>query len=124
MKVTEGLGLTTSNGKITRSDLGFVRVQRSTFAEALGFTTLSGKMSGEGAVMSCFLEVLLAAIFERAWCGASRYIPETATLLCRSEYASRRHRIRARVQIYSGCIVLITRQKTETNHRKVVALHE
>ena len=51
MKVTEGLGLTTSNGKITRGDLGFVRVQRSTFAEALGFTTSGGKMTGEGAVM-------------------------------------------------------------------------
>ena len=55
MKVTEGLGLTTSNGKKTRGDLGFVRVQRSTSAEALGFTTSSGKMTGEGAVMSCFL---------------------------------------------------------------------
>ena len=79
--MTEGLGLTTSDGKITRGYLGFVRVQRSPFAEALGFTTLGGKMSGEGAVMSCFLEVLLAAILERAWFGASRYIPETAILL-------------------------------------------
>ena len=79
--MTEGLGLTTSDGKITRSYLGFVRVQRSPFAEALGFTTLGGKMSGEGAVMSCFLEVLLAAILERAWCGTSRYILETAILL-------------------------------------------
>ena len=81
MKVTEGLGLTISEGKIKRGDSGFVRVQRSPFAEVLGFTTLGGKMSGEGAVMSCFLEVLLAAILERAWCGASRYIPETAILL-------------------------------------------
>ena len=79
--MTEGLGLTTFNGKITRGDLGLVRVPRSTFAEALGFTTLGGKMSGEGAVMSCFLEVLLAAFLERAWCGASRNIPETAILL-------------------------------------------
>ena len=48
MKVTEGLGLTTSDGKITRGDLGFVRVQRSPFAEALGFTTLRGKMIKNG----------------------------------------------------------------------------
>ena len=51
MKVTEGLGLTTSNGKVTCGDLRFVSVQRSTFAVALGFTTLGDKMSGEGAVM-------------------------------------------------------------------------
>ena len=65
LKATEGLGLTTSSGKITRFDLGLVRVRRSQglkATEGLGLTTCGGKMSGEGGVTLFSLEVLLAAI--------------------------------------------------------------